>query len=398
MKVILINTVYPTGSTGMICREISRMLTGGHIENHILYAIGQSEDPLCIRYADDRAIRLQALRSRLSGRYGFVSEQMTERLITELRRLQPDIVHLHNLHSHNCNLEMLFTYLAATGIKVVWTFHDCWAFTGYCTHYAMSGCAQWRSGCVHCPQRRKFSWFFDRSAELYDAKRRLTDDLDLTLVAPSEWMAKQIRSSFLREHETCVIRNGIDLQVFRPTPGVFRERNGLQDRFLILGVASDWGRRKGLDVFSALSERLDDRFRIVLVGTDGQIERQLPPGVLSVRRTADRRELAALYSTANVFLNPTREDTFPTVNLEALACGTPVITFDTGGSPEALTADCGVVVPQDDLDALETAVRSVCGDRPFSAERCMARAAQFDQADAYRQYLALYRRLDMKKR
>lgn len=382
----------------MICREISRTLTRAQIENHILYAVGQTEDPLWIRYSNDRAIRIQALRSRLSGRYGFVSQKMTERLIGELRRLQPDIVHLHNLHSHNCDLSMLLEYLAADRIRVVWTFHDCWAFTGYCTHYMMSGCAQWQTGCAHCPQRGHFSWLFDRSAELYDAKRRLTDALDLTLVAPSEWMAEQIQHSFLHEHETRVIRNGIDLQAFQPTPGDLRERNGLQDRFVILGVAADWGRRKGLDVFLALSERLDDRFRIVLVGTDPQIERQLPPGVLSVRRTADRRELAALYSTADVFLNPTREDTFPTVNLEALACGTPVVTFDTGGSPEALTADCGVVVPQDNLVALEAAVRSVCGDRSFSAEQCMARAAQFDQAEAFQQYLALYRWLDMKKR
>ena len=162
---------------------------------------------------------------------------------------------------------------------------------------------------------------------------------------------------------------------------------------MILGVASDWGRRKGLDVFLALSKRLDDRFRIVLVGTNEHIERQLPPGVLSVRRTADRRELAALYSTADIFLNPTREDTFPTVNLEALACGTPVVTFDTGGSPEALTADCGVVVPQDDLDALEAAVRGVCGDRPISAEQCIAQASQFEKADAFRHYLDLYQKL-----
>ena len=397
MKIVQINTVYPAGSTGMICREISNTLTRAQIENHVLYAIGHGEDPLCIRYADDRAIRIQALRSRMSGRYGFVSEQITERLIAELKRLQPDIVHLHNIHSHNCNLYMLLEYFATAGVRVVWTFHDCWAFTGYCTHYAMSGCTQWQSGCAHCPQRRKFSWFLDRSAELYEAKRRLTDALDLTLVAPSAWMAEQIRHSFLRTHETYVIRNGIDLQVFCPMPGGFRERNGLQNRFLILGVAYDWGRRKGLDVFQALSERLDDRFRIVLVGTDKHIERHLPPNVLPVRRTADRRKLATLYSSADVFLNPTREDTFPTVNLEALACGTPVVTFDTGGSPETLAADCGVVVPQNDLDALEVAVRRVCEDRPFSAEQCMARAAQFNQADAFRQYLVLYHRLDPKK-
>lgn len=343
-----------------------------------------------IRYADEKDIRLQALRSRVSGNYGFVSEAMTRRLLAELDRIQPDAVQLHNLHSHNCNLAVLFSYLREKRIRVFWTFHDCWAFTGYCTHYALSGCEQWKSGCKSCPQRRSFSWFRDRSAALWQAKRDMVRGLDLTLIAPSDWMLRQIHASFLRDFPARRIPNGVDLAVFRPLESDLRARYGVGSDFLILGVAFDWGRRKGLDVFMELARRLGEGFRILLVGIDERLERSLPEQIISVRRTADRRELAELYSAADVFLNPTREDTFPTVNLEALACGTPVVTFDAGGSPETVTENCGAVVPTDDLDALEQTLRHFRAARPCSAEACAAIAAEYEKTRCFRRYLELY--------
>lgn len=373
------------------------MLTDAGIENYVLYAVGQSDEPFAIRYADDRALRLQALRARLTGRYGFGSQGMTRRLLAELERIGPDAVQLHNLHSHNCDLRMLLRWLKERKLRVYWTFHDCWAFTGYCTHYALCGCEQWRTGCERCPQRRSFSWFADRSAELQAAKRELLSGLDLTLIAPSHWMLSQIRSSFLRETPAVVIPNGVDLTVFRPVRSELRERYGIGGDFLILGVAFDWGRRKGLDVFTELAKRLDEGFRILLAGTDERLDRKLPENVISVRRTADRQELAALYSAADVFLNPTREDTFPTVNLEALACGTPVLSFDAGGSPEAITESCGAVVPMDDVDALEQTLRRIRTERPFSAEQCTARAAEYEKMRCFRRYLELYLESDAHK-
>lgn len=365
-------------------------LTQAGIENYIYHAIGHCDDPNCISYSNLREIRRQALRSRLSGRYGFVSERMTGRLVDSLRQLQPDIVHLHNLHSHNCKLDVLLKYLTASKIKVVWTMHDCWAFTGGCTHYALAGCDRWQTGCGACPQRSKYSVIFDHSRELWEAKQLLTEKLDLTLVAPSEWMAQQLRASCLKDHPIHVIQNGIDLQVFRPSSGSFLENCGLEGKHVILGVASDWGPRKGLDVFAELAAKLDESYRIVLVGISETLARKLPRQILSLRRTADRKELAEIYSAADVFLNPTREDTFPTVNLEALACGTPVLTFDTGGSPEILDSSCGVFVSSKEASALPETLRWICTSHPFSREQCRTRALQFDKNLCFRRYLELY--------
>ena len=343
-----------------------------------------------IRYAGEGEIRMQALRSWVTGKYGFVSEAMTQRLLAELDRIRPDVVQLHNLHSHNCSLELLFSHLRERGVRVFWTFHDCWAFTGYCTHYALSGCEQWKTGCQHCPQRRKFSWFRDRSAELWQAKRDMVRGLDLTLIAPSKWMLDQIRSSFLASFPATLIPNGVDLSVFRPVQSDVRARYGVGSDFLILGVAFDWGCRKGLDVFTELARRLGEGYRILLVGTDEKLDRSLPENIISVHRTADREELAALYSAADVFLNPTREDTFPTVNLEALACGTPVLTFDAGGSPETVAEGCGAVIPRDDVDALELMLRRFRSERPISTAQCLARAAEYEKTRCFRRYLELY--------
>lgn len=379
------------GSTGTICQEISSVLTGANIENYILYSVGHSDDPMGIRYADDRDLKLQALKSRLSGQYGFVSKHMTRKLLAELDWIKPDIVQIHNLHSHNCNLRMLFDYLKKRNIKVYWTFHDCWAFTGYCTHFVLQGCEKWKQGCTDCPQRKKFSWFMDRSTNLYEKKKTLFNDVDLTIITPSRWMIEQIQQSFLRNKPCRLIPNGIDLSTFQPLASDFREKYGVRESFVILGVAFDWGTRKGLDVFLELAKRLDDRFKIVLVGTDPKIDQLLPSHVISIHRTADKRELASLYSTADVFLNPTREDTFPTVNLEALACGTPVVTFETGGSPEMLTEKCGIVVRKDDVDQLEDVLCRLCEQPRFTAEQCIARAREFEKGRCFQHYLTVYR-------
>ncbi len=390
MKIVQINSVCGSGSTGKICVAVSRLLTRQHIENHILYAVGSSDYPLGIRHMEDRDLKLQILKSRLSGYYGFQSIGATKRLLRELDRLSPDIVHLHNIHSHNVHLEMLFGYLKEKKIKVFWTFHDCWAYTGYCMYYDMARCGRWKTGCGSCPQRKHYSWLFDRSAALYSKKRQLFSGLDMTIITPSKWLAEEVKQSFLGGCPVKVIHNGIDLSVFRPTQSDFRRKHMLEGKFVILGVAMGWETRKGLDVFVKLAQRLDDRFRIVLVGTNAAIDRQLPENILSIHRTQNQRELAEIYSAADVFLNATREDNFPTVNLEAIACGTPVITFRTGGSPEAIDDTCGCVVEQDDTDALLDKLRSLAIHNPYTEENCLARAADFDQGSSFRQYTALY--------
>ena len=394
MRIVQINTTCGAGSTGKICVAVSDLLMQNGVENHIMYTSGHSAHPAGKKYMSVPEAKLQALKSRVFGNYGFQSKQATKRLIAELDRIAPDVVHLHNLHGHNVHLDILFTYFKEKQIKIFWTFHDCWAFTGYCPHYDMVGCDRWKTGCHNCPQRFHYSWFFDRSHYLYEKKKRLFTGLDMTIITPSQWLADQVKQSFLKDYPVRVIHNGIDLSVFQPRESDFRARHGIGDRFMVLGVAFGWGQRKGLDVFRRLAEKLDPKkYQIVLVGTDDTIDKQLPPNIISIHRTANQTELAEIYTAADLFVNPTREDTFPTVNMESLACGTPVLTYRTGGSPECIDETSGWVVDRNDEEALHKAILEIERTRPFSAENCRMRAAQFSNQAKYNEYVALYKQL-----
>lgn len=393
MRVIQINSTCGIGSTGKICVGVSEQLTKENHPNCILFTGKTSGYPLGISCAESNRLRTQALKAKILGNYGFNSKQATKKMIAELKRSEPDIVHIHNIHSHDCHLEMLFSFLRRQKIKIVWTFHDCWAFTGYCSHFTMAGCDKWESRCCDCPQRREYSWLFDRSGELFDRKKKLFEGLDLTIVTPSLWLADKVKRSFLQDHPIEVINNGIDLDVFKPIQSDFRSKYGAEDKKLILGVSFGWGRKKGLDVFVDLARRLSEDYQIVLVGADEAVDKTLPDNILSIRRTQNQQELAAIYSSADVFVNPSREENYPTVNMEALACGTPVITFRTGGSPEMIDDDCGSVVECDDVNALEKEIRRVCEKRPFSRKKCVDKAQGFDKNKRFREYVRLYERI-----
>lgn len=394
MKVVQINSTCSNGSTGKICVSVSKLMNERNIENYIMYTGRKDACRQGIVYAGDFYIKAQALCSRLLGNYGFNSVSATRRLIAELDRIQPDIVHLHNLHGHNCNLTMLFEYLKKKKLKVFWTFHDCWAFTAYCPYFDMAGCDKWLNGCEHCVQRRRFSYFFDRSKWLYKKKRELFSGLDMTVITPSEWLAGLVKRSFLGEYPVHVINNGIDLDIFRPTPGDIRERYDCGGKFIILGVAFGWGKRKGLDVFIELARRLDASYRIILVGTDETVDKQLPGNIISIHRTKNQTELAKIYTASDLFVNPTREENYPTVNMEALACGTPVLSFRTGGSPECYDASCGSVVNKDDIDAMESEIIRISASRPFTEEACLRKAARFKANDKFSDYIDLYENPD----
>lgn len=390
MKVVQINTFCDSDSTGKICAGISSVLNTHNIENYIIYTSGRSSHPQGIRCAE-RFPKFQALRSRVLGNYGFNTRRATARIIDELDRIAPDVVHLHNLHSHNVHLEYLFTYLKTKQIKIFWTFHDCWAFTGYCPYYDMVECEQWKTGCRKCPQKRRYSWFFDRSQYLYEKKKQLFTGVDLTIITPSKWLADQVGQSFLKNFPVRVVHNGIDFDIFQQRRSDFRKKYNIDEgKFILLGVASIWVPRKGADVFIRLAQRLDEKFQIVLVGTDDDIDSFLPPNVISIHRTANQAELAEIYTAADLFVNPTREDTFPTVNIESLACGTPVLTYRTGGSPECIDETSGRVVNRNDEAALYDAILEIERERPFSADDCRKRAQQFSKQEKFNEYVLLY--------
>lgn len=391
MTIVQINATCGVGSTGKICVGISELLTVQGMENYILFSSKTNEYPLGISCSGEKYIRLQALKSRVFGNYGFNSRAATQKMIAELERIGPDIVHLHNIHGHDCDLDMLFRYFRKKKTKLFWTFHDCWAFTGYCPHFDMIGCDRWKTGCHTCPQAKEYSCFFDRSRTMHDRKKELLSGLDLTIVTPSRWLADLVKQSFLQEYSVKVVNNGIDLDIFQPRESDFRSRHHCEDKFVLLGVAFGWGERKGLDVFVELAKRLDERFQIVLVGTNESVDRLLPENIISIHRTQNQQELAEIYTAADLFVNPTREENYPTVHMESVACGTPVLTFATGGSPEMLDETCGSAVPRGDVDRMEKEILRILETRPFVGQSCLEKAKTYDKNDRFRDYVDLYR-------
>lgn len=335
--------------------------------------------------------KINSFFGRITGLYSCFSSIPTLHFLRKVKKLNPDIIHFHNLHSSNLSLPILFSFIKKRKGKVIWTLHDCWAFTGHCPHFDMIGCDKWKTGCFNCPQYHVYpASKTDNSKMMYRLKKKwFTGIRDMTIVTPSEWLAGLVKQSFLREYPVKVIHNGIDLSVFQPTQGDFREKYHLEDKKILLGVACPWSERKGLDVFVELAGRLDKTYQIVLVGLSKEQKASLPENIIGLKRTANQRELAELYTTADIFVNPTREDNFPTVNLEALACGTPVVTFRTGGSPESLDESCGIVVEKDDIDQLERAVFQL-ERNPVNPAVCRSRAELFDRNTKFQEYIKLY--------
>ena len=398
MKVVQINSVCGVGSTGRIAVDISKKLNDEGIENLIFYGVGDSDYKHGIKFGGKRNVRTHQLGTRLLGKHGFYSKHATKDLVERLKEFDPDIVHLHNIHGHYLNVEVLFEYLASSNIKVIWTLHDCWSFTGHCAHFDFIGCSKWKTGCNKCPQLREYpkSLIFDRSRESYrDKKRHFCNIKDMTLVTPSQWLANLVRESFLKDYEVKVINNGIDLNSFKPTLSDFRKRFDIEGKFVILGVTSFWGERKGLKYFVDLSKNLKDDETIVLVGLSQEQQNKLPKKIICISRTNSVKELAEIYTTADVFVNPTLEDNFPTTNLEALACGTPVITFDTGGSPEAVDDRTGIVVEKGDLQSLKKAINILKQKGKKSYEHSCIKKAKlcFNKNIKFVQYVNLYNSL-----
>lgn len=334
--------------------------------------------------------------SKYTGSERFGSYFGTKQLIKKIKEYKPDIIHLHNIHGRYINIPLLFKYIKKSKIKVVWTLHDCWAFTGHCPHFVYQNCYKWKTGCYNCPRFKEYpETIFDDSKKMYRLKKKWFTGVDnLTIVTPSKWLGDLVKQSFLSEYPVKVINNGIDLSVFKPTESDFREKYNLENKFILLGVAFGWGVKKGLDVFVELSKKLDDRFQIVLVGTNDEVDKQLPENIISIHRTNNQQELAEIYTAADLFVNTTREENYPTVNMESLACSTPIITFDTGGSPEIIDKTCGVVVPKDDLEALYNEIIEISKENPYSKGNCLKKAEDFNMNDRFEEYIKLYEVID----
>lgn len=399
-RLVEINAACNSGGTGRIAEKVGVLAKNAGWE--VLYVHGaryvypSQLQTLCVQ---PRGLDyLHYGLSLLTGHHGLFSYLTTQRLIRHLRRFQPDIVHLHNVHGYYLNYKLLFRYLRETDIPVVWTWHDCWPMTGHCACYSTETgtCTLWKTGCHDCPKRMEYPRaIVDSSKSDFQLKKQLFCAIDkLTIVPVSYWMERNVQQSFLKDKPICVIRNGINLQIFYPRENrsALRKKWGIeQSKYVLLGVATQWNMRKGYPDILSLAQITN--CQLILVGLTKQQCATLPAGIIGIEHTESQEELAQLYSLADLFVNPTYSDTFPTTNLEALACGTPVLTYDTDGSPETLDEQVGVVVKRGNQQGLQEAIRQL-QTHPLDREACAKYARERYNGDTcFSPYLQLFKQL-----
>ncbi len=400
MRIVQINAVCNYGSTGRIVEQIGlivRQKDWECLSVHGIKYFRQTAANSC-PVGDKVDLVIHEAQSCLFDAHGLASKKATHKITSLINEYHPDLIHLHNLHGYYLNYPILFDYLSSVNIPIVWTLHDCWPITGHCSHFDFIGCDRWKTGCGHCPGLSVYprSLFLDRSARNYQLKKGcFTSVLDrLTIVPVSNWLESFVRQSFLKDASIRTIHNGIDVSTFSPKEvSSLRVKYSLGDKKIVLGVALPWTKRKGLEDMLILSEALpSDQYQVMIVGLSDKQLKNLPVGIIGIQRTNNVQELAELYSLATVFVNPTYEDNFPTVNLEALACGTPVITYRTGGSPEAVDEETGIVVEKGDINGMARAVATV--DKHTYSPQCRARALRFfDKDNCFEEYIRLYESL-----
>lgn len=360
MKYLFINCVAGFGSTGRIIADTCRKLIAQGHECWVAYGrkTNGAGDIPSIPIGNKLILAADVLETRLLDNEGFTARGSTRRLLQQIRQYDPDVIWLHNLHGYYINVEMLFNYLKTCGKEVRWTLHDCWGFTGHCVYFDFVGCDKWKTGCADCPQTREFpaSYGLDRSRKNYEMKKKLFTGIPrMTLYTPSNWLANRVRQSFLKDYPVEVLYNTVDRNVFHPVESDFRRKHGLDGKIMLLGVASVWERRKGLDDFVQLSGMLDSKYKIVLVGLPPELIRKMPPSILALPRTANTRELVEIYSAADIYVCPSTEETFGMTVLEAMCCGTKALVYQDTACEEVALPLGGVAVPRG-VDHLKKAI------------------------------------------
>lgn len=396
-KLLQIDSCLVTGSTGRITESVAQLAQSRGWECYIVHGGRYVKRPSCmkdIQSVSPAGEYLHYAESLLFDNHGLASRRATRKVVEQIKQIKPDVVQLHCVHGYYLNYKLLFEYLNSTNIPVVWTFHDCWAFTGHCAHFVTGGCEKWKTGCFDCPLKGDYpKSLVDCSKRNYELKKQLFGaNKNMLIVPASEWMADFVKQSFLKDKDILVIKNGVDLTVFKAgIPKVGKKR--------ILGVSGVWNKDKGLYDFHRLRNLLDrNEYEIVLVGLSKEQVKELPSGIVGIEHTESVQELADLYASATVFVNPTYADTFPTVNLEALACGTPVITYKTGGSPEAVTPETGWVVEQGNVEEIASIIKEYSlkeeGAVMVQRKACRERAEQeFDKNKCFEKYINIYNAL-----
>lgn len=397
MKVLQINTVCGKGSTGTIVVDLYNQLLKMGNDAGIAYGRGAIKPNInAVRICSFSETLIHAGLSRITDRQGFYSLGGTEKLIKWIEQYEPDIIHLHNLHGYYLDIRALFRALKRIGIPIVWTLHDCWAFTGHCVHYDSEGCSKWKIECHNCTQLKTYpsSWIMDASNRNYREKQECFRSAGkMHLITPSLWLAKQVEVSFLRDFPLTVIYNGIDTNVFRPCTSYIKEKYHIENKKLLLGVANVWDMRKGLNRFICLSKLISAEYQIILVGLSENQIGKLPPNIIGVTRTSNVQELVELYSAAHIYINTSIEETMGLTTAEALACGTPVIVYNRTAIPEIVgNSNCGIVIEPGDGSELLAAVRTL-EDMNITAEDCRKRALEFEKEKQYCKYIDIYNKI-----
>ena len=395
MKVLQIN-IFGNLSTGRIAVDIYHILNKCGYDGLFAFARNTTEEDVQhYKFGSKLSVYSDVIASRITDKAGFYSNRSTKMLIQKIKDYNPDIIHLHNLHGYYINIELLFNFLKEYKKPVVWTLHDCWAYTGHCCYYSMAKCYKWESLCNNCPQKHAYpkSIVIDNSEWNYKKKRQLFTTLDnLHLVCVSEWLYAEVKKSYLKDVSAEVIYNGVDIESFKPTESNFRTKYNLGDSKIILGVASTWDERKGLRDFIELSKIISDDYKIVLVGLNDNEMKIIPDSIIGLSRTDSLKELVGLYTTADVFFNASVEETFGLPTLEAMACGTPVVVYNATAIPEVCTPQSGVVVKPHDIEAVINSIYEM-QIHPMKKEDIINRAKVFDKNVQYMKYINLYERL-----
>lgn len=398
MKVLQINSHVNSGSTGRIAEDIGKVLLRNGHESVIAYGRQKNHSKSkSIKIGKKFDILNHVLLTKIFGKHGFGSFNATKKFIKEIEKISPDLICLHNLHGYYININLLFKYLKLRQIPVLWILYDCWAFTGHCTYFDDVMCSKWETQCYNCPKYKNYpnSWV-DNSEKSFLAKKELfTTNNNIHLLVHSHWLASLVKKSFLKNRPIHVISSAIDLELFKPVFKSIAQKYGIENKYIILGCTYIWTERKGLNDLIKLSQLLSEDYQMVIIGLNRYQIEMIPKSILIIERTENISELSEWFSAAQAYVNPTYQDNFPSTNMEALACGTPVITYNTGGSPEAIDAETGFVVNKGDINGLKEAIENVVskGKKNY-IEKCRKRAEMlFDKEKVFTKYIDLFESL-----
>jgi len=390
MKILQINSVCGVGSTGKICVDIAQILKERGHDCVIAYGRGDAKGwDRTYKITTAFGNKLHYLKSKIFDKHGLGSVFATRKFIRFIEEYNPDVIHLHNIHGYYLNYKILFKYLQNYKGKVVWTMHDMWTMTGHCAY--TYECEKWLNGCNRCSKLKDYpSAIFDNSKRNYKLKKKFfTNVHNLTIVTVSHWLKEEFKKSYFKNCDIQVVHNGIDLKVFQPYESDFRNQHNLNNKKILLAVADRWTERKGFSDFLKLADRLNQNTKLVMVGLTEEQKNNLPNNIIGITRTENQKQLAELYSTADLFINLTYSDNLPTVNIESLACGTPVLTYRTGGSPEMLTEDIGFVVKQGELDNVLKIIDNFDKTEEMK-NKCLYQAKNYDKKLKFLEYLNIY--------